>query len=328
MTTNRVGTIDEAFKSRIHLSLLYPALNLDQTIAIWLKHLRHVRDNLPNIIVDDNEILVFANQQWKIQIDSHKVGWNGRQIRNAFQTAVALAEYESIGKSAVDGKAVRPELRRQFFETVQKASIDFDNYLQLVLTVKQTEYVKNQRWRNDTGDAPGQMNNSRPGWGSQQSRVPGFGGPNLGFGQNPQVQGGFNQSFQGQNAMGDMTQGYGQSGMGMGGQNNMMPNMQAPYGQQMAGQYPQDSNQQALGMNQMPNQGQQGMSMNSVPNQGQQSIGMNSMPNQGQQGSMNPGQQDTSSSAAMTGTQASTPHNSQFTPLGMSGMGLGVNHGF
>ncbi|KAF2800360.1 P-loop containing nucleoside triphosphate hydrolase protein, partial [Melanomma pulvis-pyrius CBS 109.77] len=29
LTTNRVGTLDEAFRSRIHLSLLYPAINLD-----------------------------------------------------------------------------------------------------------------------------------------------------------------------------------------------------------------------------------------------------------------------------------------------------------
>ncbi|KAF2800361.1 hypothetical protein K505DRAFT_355811 [Melanomma pulvis-pyrius CBS 109.77] len=128
--------------------------------------------------------------------------------------------------------------------------------------------------------------------------------------------------------MGDMTQGYGQSGMVTGGQNNMMPNVQAPYEQQMAGQYPQVSNQQALGSNQMPNPGQQSFGMIQIPNQGQQGMSMNSMSNQGQSGMMNLGQQDTSSSASMPGTQASTPHGSQFTPLGMSGMGVGENYGF
>jgi len=35
LTTNRVGTLDEAFKSRIHLSLYYPSLNRDQTLQIF-----------------------------------------------------------------------------------------------------------------------------------------------------------------------------------------------------------------------------------------------------------------------------------------------------
>lgn len=35
LTTNRVGTLDEAFKSRIHISLYYPPLSLDQTLSIF-----------------------------------------------------------------------------------------------------------------------------------------------------------------------------------------------------------------------------------------------------------------------------------------------------
>ncbi|KAK1256371.1 hypothetical protein MKX07_008630 [Trichoderma sp. CBMAI-0711] len=35
LTTNRVGTIDEAFKSRIHISLYYDRLSRDQTAKIF-----------------------------------------------------------------------------------------------------------------------------------------------------------------------------------------------------------------------------------------------------------------------------------------------------
>ena len=50
------------------------------------------------------------------------LNWNGRQIRNAFQTAIALAEYD-----AKPGE--KPILSRKQFITVAAASRDFDKYL-------------------------------------------------------------------------------------------------------------------------------------------------------------------------------------------------------
>ena len=57
--------------------------------------------------------------------------WNGRQIRNACQTALALAEFEAQGSShmAIINPDALVHLRLSHFETVQKAYRDFDDYL-------------------------------------------------------------------------------------------------------------------------------------------------------------------------------------------------------
>lgn len=50
--------------------------------------------------------------------------WNGRQIRNAFQTAIALAEYE-----AAAAQKSPATLEVGHFETVAEASLQFDMYI-------------------------------------------------------------------------------------------------------------------------------------------------------------------------------------------------------
>ena len=44
LTTNRVGTFDEAFKSRIHLALRYDRLNEKQRAGIWRNLLNMLKD--------------------------------------------------------------------------------------------------------------------------------------------------------------------------------------------------------------------------------------------------------------------------------------------
>ena len=43
LTTNRVRTFDEAFQSRIHVSLLYPDLSPDAKRKIWIALLRKTK---------------------------------------------------------------------------------------------------------------------------------------------------------------------------------------------------------------------------------------------------------------------------------------------
>ncbi|KAJ5701520.1 P-loop containing nucleoside triphosphate hydrolase protein [Penicillium malachiteum] len=43
LTTNRVGIIDEAFKSRIHISLYYPHLDEHQSKRIWEINLQRLK---------------------------------------------------------------------------------------------------------------------------------------------------------------------------------------------------------------------------------------------------------------------------------------------
>ncbi|KAK8054514.1 hypothetical protein PG994_009581 [Apiospora phragmitis] len=62
--------------------------------------------------------------------------WNGRQIRNACQTALALAEYDAHGgtvfeddESETYDNSTIVELQLRHFRLVQKAYLDFDRYL-------------------------------------------------------------------------------------------------------------------------------------------------------------------------------------------------------
>ncbi|PLB34979.1 ATP-binding protein [Aspergillus candidus] len=86
LTSNRVGTFDEAFKSRIQLSLHYPNLSQSQRLKIWrnlinrLKRLDH-----PSIDFDDIECYV---------AELAEKNMNGREIRNAITTARQLAKFK------------------------------------------------------------------------------------------------------------------------------------------------------------------------------------------------------------------------------------------
>ncbi|KAI0388532.1 P-loop containing nucleoside triphosphate hydrolase protein [Xylariaceae sp. FL0594] len=96
LTTNRVGDFDEAFASRIHVSLYYPELGLKESrdvLKLNLKIIRQQYEGKPQTLsIDQVEIGAFFENYWKSHPFDH---WNGRQIRNACQTALALAEYEA-----------------------------------------------------------------------------------------------------------------------------------------------------------------------------------------------------------------------------------------
>lgn len=143
LTTNRVGAFDEAFKSRIHISLYYPELARPQSLKIWEMNLERARkidlertrtQTMPGLIIDEEDIKSYAEIHW---IENHNgVGrWNGRQIRNAFQTASALALYEAHMKNAKrlrenpDAEVIPPQLMRKHFEKVAKATSQFGEYM-------------------------------------------------------------------------------------------------------------------------------------------------------------------------------------------------------
>ncbi|KAL8376084.1 hypothetical protein RB595_007278 [Gaeumannomyces hyphopodioides] len=119
LTTNRIGDFDEAFSSRIHVSLYYPPLQLQPTLQIFQLNLGLIHDRITErarrteeqkgpIEIDEDQILKFAEKYWK---RNKKMRWNGRQIRNACQTALALAEYEAqrgVGGSGTSGGGSNP----------------------------------------------------------------------------------------------------------------------------------------------------------------------------------------------------------------------------
>lgn len=80
LTTNRIGAIDEAFKSRIHLAIWYPPLSQPSRRSLWQTFLRRVSLEAA-AEMDANGTLD--------ELSTEKL--NGRQIKNLVRTASALA---------------------------------------------------------------------------------------------------------------------------------------------------------------------------------------------------------------------------------------------
>lgn len=87
LTTNRVGTFDEAFKSRIQISIPYKRLDTAQRKQIWRNFLRRLEQLEQHESIDFDDIDAHLD-------DLAAYTMNGRQIRNAMTTARQLAEFK------------------------------------------------------------------------------------------------------------------------------------------------------------------------------------------------------------------------------------------
>ncbi|KAK0761359.1 hypothetical protein N5P37_006309 [Trichoderma harzianum] len=127
LTSNRVGIFDEAFKSRIQLSLRYKSLDRSQRLQIWINFLKRL-EQLENERLNaerrgdkkDDTMLGYG-----INIDEIKdkleeladESMNGRQIRNTISTARQLAMYQ------------RKKLSYEHIQAVIDEANKFDEYL-------------------------------------------------------------------------------------------------------------------------------------------------------------------------------------------------------
>ncbi|KAH8894173.1 P-loop containing nucleoside triphosphate hydrolase protein [Thozetella sp. PMI_491] len=119
LTTNRVGTFDEAFISRLHIQLYYPEFTDTQREAVWRTFFRKLED--------DREMTMRIPQSTKDYVQSQELqglNWNGREIRNAFQVAVALAEAE--GDKDKQGRVL---VKSDHIRATVKMSREFKDYL-------------------------------------------------------------------------------------------------------------------------------------------------------------------------------------------------------
>ncbi|KAF4501782.1 TOB3 (member of AAA-ATPase family) [Fusarium agapanthi] len=87
LTTNRVGTFDEAFKSRIQLALRYEKLKDHQRLQIWKNFLVRLKSLGEEESIDFDEIELYLEELAKYPM-------NGRQIRNSITTGRQLAKYK------------------------------------------------------------------------------------------------------------------------------------------------------------------------------------------------------------------------------------------
>ncbi|KAI1393500.1 uncharacterized protein F4822DRAFT_15137 [Hypoxylon trugodes] len=164
LTTNRVGVLDEAFKSRVHIALRYPKVRLPETLDIWKGCLDRIeKDNEfrdIKIQFDRGELMEFAERHYQ---KHHKKDstWNGRQIRNAFQTAIALGQYERNSKiqkkGLTEAKVLASgkekwriiQLTKKNLEVIAETAQDFEKYMEAVHRYPDVEIAKADQIRDD-----------------------------------------------------------------------------------------------------------------------------------------------------------------------------------
>lgn len=86
LTSNRVGTFDEAFRSRIQIAVHYPPLREYQRLKIWSNFFDRL-ESFEDGTVEVDELRDHLEELKEIEI-------NGRQIRNAITTARQYAEWK------------------------------------------------------------------------------------------------------------------------------------------------------------------------------------------------------------------------------------------
>ncbi|KAF7547673.1 hypothetical protein G7Z17_g7565 [Cylindrodendrum hubeiense] len=121
LTTNRVGSFDEAFKSRIQLALGYPKLNEEDRLKIW--------HNFVQMLSRSGERFDMEDLRMNLPRLS-RIDINGRQIRNAVTMARQLAKYR--------GEMLRAKHMQDAVRSVEK----FNEYLSDVKGIQDDERAR------------------------------------------------------------------------------------------------------------------------------------------------------------------------------------------
>ncbi|OJD40335.1 atpase aaa+ type core protein [Diplodia corticola] len=144
LTTNRVGHIDEAFLSRVHVVIYLPPLDDDKRKSIWQSFFKKLKDERKGKIRVTPKAQSFVVENAEVL----EVKWNGREIRNAFQTAIALAEYESSRRSDFEeGEEILVE--PEHFQRVVRMSKRFHAYIDDIKKDDEVYRARNYYGRSD-----------------------------------------------------------------------------------------------------------------------------------------------------------------------------------
>ncbi|KAL2799686.1 P-loop containing nucleoside triphosphate hydrolase protein [Aspergillus keveii] len=128
LTSNRIGTFDEAFKSREQLTLHYPILDKPSRRRIWSNFITSLHRTNPEAKAD--QILERLEELGTFKL-------NGREIRNSIRTAMLLAEFR--GES----------LHYSHLQDVIDVSNEFEQYLCDTHGHSASESARFQRLRKD-----------------------------------------------------------------------------------------------------------------------------------------------------------------------------------
>lgn len=155
-------TVDVSFIQRTK-TFPDPDFDEDATISVWETFIRQTEEankDRPNFHIDSKSIIKFARKHFNSNPESSR--WNGRQIRNAFHTGIAMAEYEArteqakaagrdkakdpldYGKDVGDVKVV---LGKHQFKAISSTVRQFDDYIKETLGGTWEEAAENNKLR-------------------------------------------------------------------------------------------------------------------------------------------------------------------------------------
>ncbi|KAH8198581.1 hypothetical protein TruAng_007262 [Truncatella angustata] len=144
LTTNRVGHFDDAFVSRIHVVLHYESFSATDRERIWTQFFEKLKRERGKFV----DISRAAKKYVLKDPEMTSIPWNGREIRNTFQTAVALAEFRFTQLSDKE-EGDKACLEREDFEKVCEMTGAFKKYLQSVSGFDEAQRARNDLARND-----------------------------------------------------------------------------------------------------------------------------------------------------------------------------------
>ncbi|KAK5055923.1 hypothetical protein LTR84_012473 [Exophiala bonariae] len=162
LTTNRVGTFDEAMLSRIHVVLHYADFEDIEREKIWNTSFRKLGEERPEVQIGRGVMDYVMENQRVLDLK-----WNGREIRNAFNTIVALAEFDAEKKRRAGSSNVQISIERSHLVQVVKMSEGFKTYMKSTRGLDESALAKALKIRDD---AVVQMNQSQMGY-SREGRV-------------------------------------------------------------------------------------------------------------------------------------------------------------
>ena len=168
LTTNRMGRLDPAINSRIHVTLHYKRFSehdLREIFKINIEKLKEVEEQRfaasqridpsgsARLHVVDSDILRFASDHFHRHTTSRDTSpCNGRQVHNAFVVASTLARREAAAQKRP------PQLRACHFQ-VKRFTSDFNRFRANLMGGDDSHIAskrdeRDDSWRNDLGEGP------------------------------------------------------------------------------------------------------------------------------------------------------------------------------
>ncbi|KAG5791164.1 hypothetical protein H9Q69_009775 [Fusarium xylarioides] len=142
LTTNRVGQIDDAFISRVHIAIGYQALDEETRRKVWSGFFRKlVRERAGKVQIAPDA------KKWVLET-AGETNLNGRDIRNALQTAITLAEFESEEDPDYDSALVTVVTKAHFQKVLEMCN-RFRTY---VTSIRREDEMKRAQGRGDRND--------------------------------------------------------------------------------------------------------------------------------------------------------------------------------